>query len=998
MRLNTLGGIRVVADGKLVTGAAAQPRRLAVLALLARAGRTAVSREKILALLWPDEPDERARKSLNQAVYSLRRDLGNDDALVGSKDLRLNLELIEVDVVEFDDALQRNDVDAAIRLYAGPFLDGFFVPRAPEFERWMENERRSLAHAHATALERVAAVAAERGDAAAAVGHWRKLAATDPLNGRIALSLMNALVTIGDVTGALQHARLHEVILDQELGLPPDRDVSALARELRARSAASESASSVSTAESLRPMSFTSQSADFVLTATGASTVIPVHSDEITVVEAALPTAVIADAPKPPGRRRWIPTTVVAAFAITGLAAYSALRGPTGLRGSKSQPVVAVGSINDYGSGGSLGVAHALRDMLATNLARSPDLTVVSGARLLEVERQMSRAAPPAPGAIVPAARQAGATELIDGALYQLGTDALRLDLRVTSLRDGNVLRAYTVTGRDAFALADSATARIVAYLGTTAPSGSLADATTRSVAAYRLYEEGLRSFYLGDIASSERMFRAALGEDSTFAMAAYYFALASRTTRVEFLRRFRRAVSLSARASERERLIIQGAWAQTNNLLSLRPIAETLATRYPTEVEGYYYLGRALVNAGAFLGAIEPLRRVERMDSLSLRGTAGRCAACEALHQQVSAYTLADSLAAAERVARRWMAARPNEWLPRLVLGRILTSAGRPQEALAAFRTSDSLDVLGSAWEPMVSLWIHQGELTRADDSLRTAVARGDDEANAHWFLAISLRYQGRLEEALGEARTYRRAAAGLEQAVPGAADPSAMLEAQVLRELGRYRESAALFDSISRFTVAGAEASALESGRVWSLTHEAGALAAAGDTARLSALADTIEAYGRGSNLGRDSRIHHHVRGLLLAARGMDSMAVAEFRQATFSVSGGYTRTNVEMAKALIRLGRYDDAVAILEPALRGSLEASNLYVTYPEVRLLLAEAYAGAGRRDRANRELDWVRHAWGRADQGVRPQLDMAVHAVENPRISSRVSRGSRDLTP
>ena len=132
-----------------------------------------------------------------------------------------------------------------------------------------------------------------------------------------------------------------------------------------------------------------------------------------------------------------------------------------------------------------------------------------------------------------------------------------------------------------------------------------------------------------------------------------------------------------------------------------------------------------------------------------------------------------------------------------------------------------------------------------------------------------------------------------------------------------------------------------------MWSLTHEAGALAAAGDTLRLSALADTIEAYGRGTNLGRDSRIHHHVRGLLLAARGSDSTAVAEFRRATFSVTGGYTRTNVEMAKALIRLGRYADAVAILEPALRGSLEASNLYVTYPEIRLLLAEAYAGAGR---------------------------------------------------
>ena len=994
MRLNTLGGIRVLADDKLVAGAAAQPRRLAVLALLARAGRAAVSREKILALLWPDEPDERARRSLNQAVYSLRRDLGNEDALVGSKDLRLNLDRIAVDVVEFDEALQRNDIDAAIRLYGGPFLDGFFVPRAPEFERWMENERRSLAHQYATALERLATLATERGDTASAVGHWRKLAATDPLNGRIAFSLMNALLTIGDVSGALQHARLHEVMLDQELGLPPDREVSALARELRARST-----SSVSTADAAEPTTLTPEPAELVLTATAAATVIPEPPEDTEVDSTDSPRNVsqelpeLASVPDTLGRpTRWpSPAAAIAAAAITALAAFALIRGKPGLLESKRQPVVAVGSINDYASASSLGIAHALRDMLATNLARSPGLTVVSGSRLLEVERQMSGSVPPAPGAIVPAARQAGATALIDGALYQLGNDTLRLDLRVTSLRDGNMLRAYTVTGRDAFALADSATARLVSYLGSTAPSGSLADATTRSVAAYRLYDEGLRSYYLGDVASSERMFRAALGEDSTFAMAAYYFALASRTSRAEFLRRFRRAMSLSARASERERLIIQGTWAETNNLLSLRPIAETLATRYPTEVEGYAYLGRALVNAGAFLDAIEPLRRVERMDSLTLRGTSARCAACEALHQQVSAYMLADSAAAAERVARRWIAARPNDWLPRLVLGRILTTVGRPQEAQAAFQASDSLDLLGSSWEPLVSLRIHEGELAQADELLRSAIARRDDAANAHWFLAISLRYQGRLEEALGDARAYRRATTGVEHAVPGAIYPSALLEAQVLRELGRYRESAALFDSISRFTVVGAEPSALESGRVWSLTHEAGALAAAGDTLRLKALADTIEAYGRGTNLARDRQIHHHVRALLLTLRGSDSAAVAEFRRAVFSLPGGYTRTNVEMAKSLMRLGRHAEAVTVLEPALRGSLEASNLYVTYPEVRLLLAEAYAGAGQRDRANRELDWVRRAWVKADASVRPQLDVAMRAVANAG-ASKLSRG------
>jgi tetratricopeptide (TPR) repeat protein len=621
--------------------------------------------------------------------------------------------------------------------------------------------------------------------------------------------------------------------------------------------------------------------------------------------------------------------------------------------------------------------------MLATNLARSPDLTVVSASRLLEVERQMNGDAPATAGAIVPVARQAGASTLVDGALYRLGGDTLRLDLRVTSLRDGNVLRAYTVTGHDVFALADSATAHLVQFLGSTAPRGSVADATTRSVTAYRLYEEGLRSYYLGDVTSSGRLFEAALGEDSSFAMAAYYYALASTTTRAEYLRRMRRAVALAARASDRERLIIEGGWAVANNSPALQAIAETLATRYPTEVEGHYYLGRALVSAGSFLDAIAPLRRVEVMDSLSLRGGSARCAACEALHQQAAAYMLADSMSAAERVARRWIAGRPKEWLPHYVLGGILTSMNRTDEATRAFRTADSLDVLASLWEPMATLWTREGDFARADALLRGEIAKGGEATNAHWFLAISLRYQGRLAEALGESRAFRRGA-GVDRVPAGAADPAALQEAQVLRELGRYREAAALFDSISRFSVVGADSSAVESSRAWSLTHEAGALAAAGDTSRLAALADTIEVYGAKSNQGRDNRLHHHVRGLLRAARADDSTAVTEFRHAIFSVPLGYTRTNVEMAKALIRLGRYGEAVVILEPALRGSLEASNLYATHPEIRLLLAEAYAGSGQRELANRELAWVRRAWQRADAVVRPQLDAAERAVARPR--------------
>jgi len=476
-------------------------------------------------------------------------------------------------------------------------------------------------------------------------------------------------------------------------------------------------------------------------------------------------------------------------------------------------------------------------------------------------------------------------------------------------------------------------------------------------------------------------LFAAALAQDSTFAMAAYYYALATTRGPIgEGVRRLRRAVQLASRASERDRLIIQGGWAVSNGLRSLKAIGETLSTRYPTEVEGYSYLGIALVNSGQYMEAVVPWHRIETMDSLSLRGGRARCAACQALEQQVAIYMLADSQVPAERVARRYVAARPNDWLAWATLAEVLAALGRGEESLAAIKKSDSLDVREDAWEATTTQLTRMGEFARADDILRKEIAKGRQGINAHWFLSISLRYQGRLAEALGEARKYRVAAAPPDQPPPGSVFPSALGEAQVLRELGRFKESAALFDSISHFTVAGVEPAAAAASHVWSLLHEAGALAAGGDTARLAELADSVEMYGAALISGRENRAHHHIRGLRLAASGSDSAAVIEFRRSILSLPLGYTRTNVELAKSLLRLRRYREAAGILEPALRGTIQVGNFYVTYPEIRLLLAQAYAGMGKRDRANQELDWVRRAWVNADPLVRPQLDSAARVV------------------
>jgi Tol biopolymer transport system component/DNA-binding SARP family transcriptional activator len=222
----------------VISGSAAQPRRLAILALLAAAGEQGLTREKVLAYLWTDTEEERARRGLNQALYALRQDLGSDEAFLGGHGLRLNPEVVSSDVGEFEQAIDRGRLEDAAGHYTGSFLDGFHLPAAPEFERWAEEERAALARCYAESLEKLAKRSEAGGDWPGAVGWWRKVAAQDPLNARVALCLMRALVSAGDRAGALQHARVYEVLMEQELDAPPDRQVVELAAELRRNDAA----------------------------------------------------------------------------------------------------------------------------------------------------------------------------------------------------------------------------------------------------------------------------------------------------------------------------------------------------------------------------------------------------------------------------------------------------------------------------------------------------------------------------------------------------------------------------------------------------------------------------------------------------------------------------------------------------------------------------------------------------------------------------------------
>jgi TolB-like protein/DNA-binding SARP family transcriptional activator/Tfp pilus assembly protein PilF len=236
LELRTLGGLSLEVNGAPCTGAAAQRKTLALLALLARHSR-GLSRDKLIAYLWPEADDEHGRSLLRQGCYALRRDLNADDLFIGSTELRLNPAIVASDVQMFEAALERADLRRAVGLYAGPFLDGVYLSEAGEFERWAEVERARLAQRMADAIESLAREAGGRGEHRAAIDWWRRLATLDPLSARAALGLMAALDEAGEPAEAIREGRAHSEFVRQELGADPAAEVSVLIGQLQNQSA-----------------------------------------------------------------------------------------------------------------------------------------------------------------------------------------------------------------------------------------------------------------------------------------------------------------------------------------------------------------------------------------------------------------------------------------------------------------------------------------------------------------------------------------------------------------------------------------------------------------------------------------------------------------------------------------------------------------------------------------------------------------------------------------
>jgi tetratricopeptide (TPR) repeat protein len=503
-------------------------------------------------------------------------------------------------------------------------------------------------------------------------------------------------------------------------------------------------------------------------------------------------------------------------------------------------------------------------------------------------------------------------------------------------------------------------------------PSDAIATVRTKSAVAYALYENGLSALSHSDVSSSYELLCAALERDSTFAMAAAHawsvaLVLEKRDDAARLLPIVKR---LAAGTSERERLWIESlvAFYTGQPLAEQLVLIERLTRRYPGDAEGLLLNGRIQFAAGDFAAAVSAFDRAVFIDSAT--GPIGSyCRVCGAIFMMTDSYMWWDSLAAAERSARRLASLR---YVGRPETGglvEVLLRQGRRREAeefaasLRAARPGEVMDFSG----PLNRDLIRSGRLAELEASLlaslKTAVPGAYGEMP--WLLLFTLRNQGRLNEA------YLLASEGVVPTINVrlAAFHDPLSTAVVALERGDSREAARRFmEMVAAMRSTGDKPVVPPWARhmVFRMTLAGMALAAEGDTSTVRALADSIRVIGPGSNWARDIRLQHFLEGLLYQRQNRHAEAVDAFRSAVFSYSDGFTRINVELARSLLALNRNAEAVAVLRPALTGGVDGGNTYVTHTELHELLGHAFFAAGQGDSAAAHYRAVEAAWRGAD--------------------------------
>ncbi|MFW6098174.1 MAG: AfsR/SARP family transcriptional regulator, partial [Chloroflexota bacterium] len=231
--LHLLGAPAVTCDGEPLTGFRSTKARALLFYVVA--GGQPQSRSKLAGLLWGELPEENANANLRKTLTNLRKLAGSHLEITRQTVAVAEENAPRLDVQVFERALDdgdERDLAAAVDLYRGDFLDGFYLQGAPAFERWMLAERHRLRERFLVALKGLAEAEAARGELRSAIDRAERLLSLEPLREDAHRLLMRLLAQNGQRSRALAQYKTCAAILEEELGVEPGDETTALLQQI----------------------------------------------------------------------------------------------------------------------------------------------------------------------------------------------------------------------------------------------------------------------------------------------------------------------------------------------------------------------------------------------------------------------------------------------------------------------------------------------------------------------------------------------------------------------------------------------------------------------------------------------------------------------------------------------------------------------------------------------------------------------------------------------
>lgn len=407
------------------------------------------------------------------------------------------------------------------------------------------------------------------------------------------------------------------------------------------------------------------------------------------------------------------------------------------------------------------------------------------------------------------------------------------------------------------------------------APAGGKIPVTTSSEDARKEFMQGRDKAERLLAQDSIQHFDKALSLDPNFALAELGRANASQSAK-EFFDHLKKAVDLSGKASEGERLLILATQAGANGeAVKQKEHLDKLVAAHPNDERAHFQLGGYYFGQQDFAKAIEHYRKATELapnysPAYNILGYA---------------YRQSGDYANAEQAFKKYIELIPNDPNPYDSYAELLLKMGKYEDSIAQYRKALSIDPNFVASRNGIAadlLYLGRPEEAAAELKALSDKARSDgDRRTALFAMTVVEADGGRLDKALGE--VDKQYALGEKIGDVAAMTGDLQLKGNILVEMGKYDEAKAEFDRLLKMT----EESALsqefkENARRFHHYNLVTVALGKKDYAASKAEAEEFRKAAEVSKNPNQLKLAHELAGMIALAEKDYDKAVAELQQA--------------------------------------------------------------------------------------------------------------------